>query len=1221
MTGTTSIQITVSPAGGPPPAGAPKISVSPSSLAFGDVTVGQTKDLSLTVQNSGNAILTISSSSNTSPRFTLLTSLPLGVAAGQSGTLFVRFAPIATGAVSGSLTITSNDPSTPSLSIGLTGNGAGTTGGNPAINVSATTLDFGSITVGQTKDLSFNIRNGGAGTLSVTSITGAAAPFTLVQPPQTPFNVPAAGTVITARFSPTTGGPQSGTLTIASNGGNATIPLSGTGIASTPSQNVLLSDSFNRANAFLCGLGKADLAFGGSGTWFYMPVWPNPLGAPIGAGIVSGTLQNNGQDFGGVQITTTADTCITARGATLPQDLDITVDLSVPGSTGKITSAGPYFRSRSAAPGDGLFGGTSSGYWVELRSTGDVHVQQMNPIVDIAATAVPASFNAGVFHTLEAIVQGGSLQVKLDGSPLTFTQNGAQTATVSVSTAGNDGAAGISFGAELNRGQAGGQSARNLIIASPTGTAPAPVIAAAPASLSFGNVPVGQSPTMTFAISNKGNAPMNVTGMTAAAPFAVISPSVPFTVAAGASVTVTVSFTAVAGPQTGTVAIASNGGSLSIPLTGTGTTSGGACVAPAANTVSWWSGDGNASDLTGGNSGTTRGGTTFAAGEVAQAFQFDGSTGDVLIGSPANLQLTSAITIEAWINPRSVNSQVAGSPMGAILTRWAQNFSDTPDSDGYGLWLAQSGTAVTLFSAIHQPGGREPNVQGGSIPLNAWTHVAMTFDGTSGQYTLYVNGQSVASTNSAGPMFASTHNVLIGREDSFIGRAFNGLIDEVTVYSRALSASEIQAIFNAGSQGKCKPAAPPAATLDVTPRNLDFGSVNTGQSKDLTFAVKNNGGAGLSAIVTGGSAAFTATPSSALSVAANSSQTVTVHFAPTAAGPQLATFTVATTDLSQTISVSVTGTGVSAPPASTLGVTPSSVDFGNVTTGQGKDLTLAVKNTGGASLTAIVSSSNPAFTVNPSSSFTVGANSSVSVTVHFAPTSAGAQSASLKVATTDGAQSISVAASGTGVAPPSTNISASPSSLDYGNVNGGELKELGFTLTNTGTAAVAVTSVTSSNPHFYIRLGSPPFTLAAGNGAVFISFYFAPELPGPQTGTITIAFSDPGVPPVKVPISGTGVGAWVSPDHLTFGTVKVNQTQDMSISVKGNLNKVITCTVTTSNPVFVLPFGSPVTLFSGQNVLVRFSPTAVGPQSGTITITADDPLLGTFQVPVTGTGN
>jgi hypothetical protein len=73
--------------------------------------------------------------------------------------------------------------------------------------------------------------------------------------------------------------------------------------------------------------------------------------------------------------------------------------------------------------------------------------------------------------------------------------------------------------------------------------------------------------------------------------------------------------------------------------------------------------------------------------------------------------------------------------------------------------------------------------------------------------------------------------------------------------------------------------------------------------------------------------------------------------------------------------------------------------------------------------------------------------------------------------------------------------------------------------------------------------------------------------------------------------------------------------------LKGNLSRVINGTVTTSNPAFTLPFGTSWSMFSGTNILVRFAPTTTGAQSGTITITASDPVLGTFTVPVTGMGN
>ena len=142
--------------------------------------------------------------------------------------------------------------------------------------------------------------------------------------------------------------------------------------------------------------------------------------------------------------------------------------------------------------------------------------------------------------------------------------------------------------------------------------------------------------------------------------------------------------------------------------------------------------------------------------------------------------------------------------MAAVLTKWAQNFNATADTDTYGLWLRNNGGSLTMFSAIHQSGTTEPSVLGGTIPLNAWSHVAMTFDSTSGQFALYVNGQSVGSVSSPGAILTSSHNVHIGHEDSTEPRPFNGLIDEVQVFGRALTGTEIQATYAAGVNGVCK---------------------------------------------------------------------------------------------------------------------------------------------------------------------------------------------------------------------------------------------------------------------------------------------------------------------------------------------------------------------------------------------------------------------------------
>jgi hypothetical protein len=307
---------------------------------------------------------------------------------------------------------------------------------------------------------------------------------------------------------------------------------------------VLTSDSFNRANAGECALGTSDAKFGGGAIYHYLPDWPGTSGpsAPVGASISGGVLMNNGNNYGGVQLTTSSDTCNTARGATLAQDLDIVVDLYVPKTGANITDAGPYFRSRAAAPGDGLGNGTSSGYWVELLSTGRVLVIQLNPFQTIAQTAIPASFDSTIFHTLEARVQGAALQVTLDGTLQTF--NGSTTVTVS--TASNAGTVGISFGAEMNPQAAGGQEAANLVISSVgsggTGSGGTPAIATS-TTLGFGNVAVGQVSTMPLNVMNTGTAALTVNSVVISNPaFGLLTPNLPLTVQPGGTVPVTVVF-------------------------------------------------------------------------------------------------------------------------------------------------------------------------------------------------------------------------------------------------------------------------------------------------------------------------------------------------------------------------------------------------------------------------------------------------------------------------------------------------------------------------------------------------------------------------------------------------------------------------------------------------------------------------------------------------------
>jgi hypothetical protein len=235
----------------------------------------------------------------------------------------------------------------------------------------------------------------------------------------------------------------------------------------------LVSDNFDRPDAPACGIGPAQNGYGGNRSLYFLPIFPTggtDATNPIGVKLANGALENNGLDYGGFQFAL-SDACAVARGvvrgADMGQALNIRADLLVPtNAAGHVTQAGPYVRSRAAALGDGIIGGESAGYWAQLESTGEIKIKRLNPNAVIAFTARPASFDARAIHIIEIAAGGNQLQVALDGRLQTFNQDNQFVTAVNIPpTAGsNQGAAGIAFGAEANRGQIGGQRADNIVV-------------------------------------------------------------------------------------------------------------------------------------------------------------------------------------------------------------------------------------------------------------------------------------------------------------------------------------------------------------------------------------------------------------------------------------------------------------------------------------------------------------------------------------------------------------------------------------------------------------------------------------------------------------------------------------------------------------------------------------------------------------------------------------
>src|SRR5581483_8777573 len=244
------------------------------------------------------------------------------------------------------------------------------------------------------------------------------------------------------------------------------------------------------------------------------------------------------------------------------------------------------------------------------------------------------------------------------------------------------------------------------------------------------------------------------------------------------------------------------------------------CTPPPSGLVSWWPGNGNASDLTGGNNGTVQGTLTYATGKAGQAFSFNGvAGGGVVVGNPANLQLQN-FTIEAWIQ-RTSASQTSASAGGGIVFGYG--------SHGYQFGLLNNGV---LF--LSEPDVAAVSSAAQVTDLN-WHHVGVSKTG--GTVVFYVDGTAYPAA-AFNQVFAFTTSAAIGLLADRSADTFLGSIDEVDVFNRPLTATEMQAIYNGGDAGKCGvlPAInlQPASQATILGGNVTFSVAATG-TPTLTY--------------------------------------------------------------------------------------------------------------------------------------------------------------------------------------------------------------------------------------------------------------------------------------------------------------------------------------------------------------------------------------------------
>ncbi|HEX4817258.1 MAG TPA: LamG-like jellyroll fold domain-containing protein [Nonomuraea sp.] len=179
-----------------------------------------------------------------------------------------------------------------------------------------------------------------------------------------------------------------------------------------------------------------------------------------------------------------------------------------------------------------------------------------------------------------------------------------------------------------------------------------------------------------------------------------------------------------------------------------------------------------------GNTGTATSTAWSTGGRYGNALSFNGGSSWVTVPDHTSLHLTGGMTLQAWVRPTTVTDwrtvvmkQHAG---GLAYALSAGSHADSPYATIHTTSEANAGTPVPL-------------------PLNTWTHLAATYDGTT--LRLYINGIQTAQTTKTGNIRADTSPLRIGGNSTW-GEHFNGLIDEVRVHNRPLSPAEIQNDMN-----------------------------------------------------------------------------------------------------------------------------------------------------------------------------------------------------------------------------------------------------------------------------------------------------------------------------------------------------------------------------------------------------------------------------------------
>lgn len=365
---------------------------------------------------------------------------------------------------------------------------------------------------------------------------------------------------------------------------------------------------------------------------------------------------------------------------------------------------------------------------------------------------------------------------------------------------------------------------------------------------------------------------------------------------------------------------------------------------------------------------------------------------------------------------------------------------------------------------------------------------------------------------SLGPKASTSFQVLF-RPDAAL--AFSGSI----VINPGRKGGSPVSISVSGIGGPSNSSPTQSYLLSASTSSLNFGSILVGSStsQGVTLTNTGTGSVSISQVAAAGSGFTVSGFPGAVTLAAGQSLPLTANYSPASVGAAVGSISVVSNATNSPATISLSGTGIQPQ----ISVIPSSISFGNVTVGVTNTQTITVRNPGTATLSVTQASlSGAGFTFSGLAlPLSVPPGGSSSFNMAFAPTAANGYSGSLTLINNAPSSPLVIPFTGTGIST-LLQLSASPASMDFGNVTTGTSTTQSVTISNTGNSSVSISQLSASGTGYATNAVALPLSLAAGQSTSF-SVTFAPASTGSLVGSVTVV-SNAANSPLVIALSGTG---------------------------------------------------------------------------------------------------